>query len=316
MSGIVRKIGDFKFDHLGISPQSAPANGCFGGTAIDLERSMSVRAVLKKIWYVVFNKPPMYLVGKVCILAIGNARSEQLREQFTAQTQRLPWPMQAVGRAVRAVESFDYGRLPDKQKEEWSKKFWGGRGGARWHHDRPVQIREVFERQFQDCVDFLGDARFERVIEIGCGNAWSLRYFARVWPSKMIGVDINPETVADARKDTPVEIELHVSDVFSFLRSYDDLSRTLVISRFTLVFFTNEQVHNLLAIVRERHGNLYICENHYHTLGTTESVYSGAHKISHDYPLILTHTGFKVLKQMRVQPRGEGALLRVLAAPA
>lgn len=277
---------------------------------------MSARAVLKKTWYSVFTKPPIYVVGKACILALGKKRSDQLREDFTAQTRPLRWPMQGIGRAIRAVESFDYGLLPEKEKEEWSKRFWGGPGGHRWHHDRPEQIREVFERQFQDCVDFLEGFQFSNAIEIGCGNAWSLKYFARTWPCKLIGVDINPQTIDAARKNTPPEIELHVGDVLEFLRRYHELSNTLVISRFTSVFFTNEQVRELFKIVRERRGSIHICENHYHALGKTESVYSGAHKISHDYPLILSRCGFRILRQKSVQPRGEGSLLRVLAVPA
>jgi predicted TPR repeat methyltransferase len=155
---------------------------------------------------------------------------------------------------------------------------------------------------------------FSRIIEIGGGNGKFLNRLQEVNSSPLyIGVDINKEIIERARKTYP-QIQFVSGDIFDFLNSETDLKHTIVASRWTLVFFTEGQMRELLTLIKDKDGAVYFAETFYHSLGSgIASKYSGATKNSYDYIEMANQSGMMILKQDCSQPTDTGGLLRLLA---
>lgn len=274
-----------------------------------------LRDRLKAVWYCLFSVPPTYLAGRAAMALMSERQVEWFRREFFCQTRTFSKPVHVLGRLVRAVESYDFGRKSDAERARETFDFWSGDSGYRWHVDRHNQIPEQLRLHQNECLAFLAGERFARVIEIGGGNALFLRRLQEVRPdAKYIGVDINAQIIERARMTYP-DIELVTGDVFDYLRGQASLADTLVVSRWTSVFFTESQMKDLLAMIRQRGGTAYFSENHYHKLGAgVLSQYSGARKNSHDYPALMRDAGMTIKKEAHYQPIGEGGLVRVLGA--
>jgi SAM-dependent methyltransferase len=262
----------------------------------------------------------MYLAGRAVMVFLSRRKIDWYKREFFCQTKTYGGFTYAIGRLVRFVEQYDYGRLPEAERAKYTFEFWSGEAGARWHRERHTQAQDDFVRHRQECTRFLAEALppgIGRMIEIGSGNAEALSHFKQHLnrPLRYIGVDISADTIKAAKAAHP-DIESVCDDVFAHLRRMNDLSDSVVVSRWTAVYFTNAQMRDLIEIIRDRRGLAYFCENHYHRLGTgVASVYSGARKNSHDYPAMLKAADFAILKEGHYQPIGEAGLLRILARP-
>ncbi len=279
-----------------------------------------MRRILKRIWYTIFSLPPAYLAGRAAMAFMSRERVDWYKREFFCQTTEHRGLTFRLGRLVRFVEQYDFGRLSEEERGRRTFEFWAGEPGQRWHRERQHQAQDDFLRHREDCTAFLKanlPPSIDRIVEIGAGNGEALRHIRNGIgrPMRYVGVDINADTIAEAARANPA-IEFHADDVFRFLTAQNDLSGTVVMSRWTAVYFTNAQMHDLLRIAKERGGAMYICENYYHRLGEGhETVYSGARKNSHDYPALLRGAGFSSVAEKHSQPIGDGGLLRILATP-
>jgi ubiquinone/menaquinone biosynthesis C-methylase UbiE len=81
-------------------------------------------------------------------------------------------------------------------------------------------------------------AKGSRVLDVGCGNGYSLKFYARRLPKKLVGIDFSPMMIQNAKKMVSKEIasgtvEVRVGDATNL--SFPDGSFDLVISTRCLI---------------------------------------------------------------------------------
>ena len=81
-----------------------------------------------------------------------------------------------------------------------------GRATLRETHLREVEVRAMMKK-----IRALAPSR---VLDVGCGNGWSTRHYAREFPeTQFVGIDFSAEMIRHARTDVPVNCAFYEGDV-------------------------------------------------------------------------------------------------------
>lgn len=91
--------------------------------------------------------------------------------------------------------------------DERARQFGAdGRATLRETHLREVEVRTMMTK--------IGQERPGRVMDVGCGNGWSTKQYARAFPDvEFVGVDFSAVMISHARADAPYNCHFFEGDV-------------------------------------------------------------------------------------------------------
>ena len=255
-----------------------------------------LRSIIRRGWYLVFNAPPRVLAGRAIRSVVSHDTYESAVSGQVCKTEKPSGISGRIEMLLAGVEDYEFSQNPDAAR---SRSFWSGAGGNRWNLTRFRQRGDEYKEAYARCLETMRpliEARdISRIIEIGCGNGQALAYFSEHLPSyiSLHGVDINPDTVTEAQQLARQGVQIHCGNVLEYLDG--DLSNTLIIARYVLMYFANDDLRALLGTIKNGGGNIYIYDKTYDYLEDSEETrYGSMYRWSHNYPLLLKQHGLSV----------------------